>query len=521
MLSIIPYPKKVKENKGRFLICDNQKIKSAFDLPLISEHLTQNSSNIEIFCDDEISKEGYNLIVTPNDVKIFASTQIGAYYALTTLRKISKYDLGSRVVPCCEISDEPKFAWRGLQLDESRHFFGVENVKKLIDLMFLEKLNVFHWHLTDDTGWRIEIKQYPLLTEIGSKRKYSQINGWKNDEIENKEYGGFYTQEEIKNVINYAKERGIEIVPEIDFPAHCASLLAAYKDVACREIETEVPGYFGGFIPEKVHNNKDWNRTLCVSKDKTYEMIFNILDEVCELFESNYLHVGGDEAPLSEWKKCPSCQKLMKDEGHKNERELQGYFENKILEYARSKNKKIIGWYEILKAKNIEKNCDDVVVQYWTPQRDKRAEDFVNNGGKMIMSNHKSFYFDMTYAQYPLKNTYNYSPSDFGVDENNISNVLGVEGELWTEWIRDMAKLEMNLVPRLQALSEVAWSDSKNYKDFLARLEMFKPVLNVLGVNWARDEISMPKNLLKRKKIVSSFFKNNTYLEVELNEKLK
>lgn len=520
MYSVIPLPKKIEEKAGTFALADVIKVKSDFDLSVFSDITICDDANIVVTKDETIANEGYKLVVTSDNISISASNQVGAYYAFQTLRQISSYDLGGREVPCCVIEDEPRFGFRGVSLDVSRHFFTVEYVKKFIDMLFMNKLNVFHWHLTDDNGWRIEIKKYPLLTELGSKRSFTQLGGWKCvTKVEEKEYGGFYTQEEIKDVVAYAKARGITIIPEIDFPAHCNAAFVGYKELACREIESEVFGFFGGDFPVIRNKNLNWNRTLCLGKDTTFDFVYGVLDEVCELFDSPYIHVGGDEAPRNEWKKCEHCQKVMKENNLKDEEMLQGWFTNKISAYLKSKGRMMIGWNEILKSSNVDSSDKNIVVQYWTPQRDKNAEKYVNSGGKMIMSNHQSFYFDMPYAMYPLQNTYNYRPEDFGVTKDNVSNVLGFEGELWTEWIRDVERLEFMAFPRIQAMAEVAWTPEKarDFKNFKARLDMQKPVLDKLGVNYAVDSVSMPKGIIKKWKIKKLFHKGNPYLETTIN----
>lgn len=523
-MSIIPMPKSVSMTEGCYTLPEEIKITSDFDLPLVQKYVDIcDDAEIKIKRDSSLSAEGYTLKVTCDSITASAASKTGAYYALQTIRKLGKLDLGGRDIPCCEIADEPRFGWRGINLDESRHFFGKDEVKRLLDLMFLQKLNVFHWHLTDDNGWRIEIKKYPLLTEIGSNRKYTHVGGWKSRKIDHTPYGGYYTQEDIKEIIEYARERGITVVPEIDFPAHIASAIAAYNNLACRDIECEVFGFFGGLIPETVEMNRHWNRTLCCGKESTFEFVYGVLDEVCELFDAPYIHVGGDEAPTGEWKECPHCQKVIKDNNLKNERELQGWFTNKLNEYLKQKGKKLIGWNEILKADNLDTEDKNIVVQYWTPQRDKNAERYVNNGGSMIMSNHKSFYFDMPYAMHPLKNTYTYRPENFGVNSDNVANVLGIEGELWTEWIPDRERLDMLTFPRIEAMAEVAWSpeSTRDYKGFLARLEEEKKLLDKLGVNYAVDKISSPKGFFYKKNIVAKFFSGNPNLETELNREYK
>lgn len=518
-MNIIPIPSQYTMTGGFFSDLDDLRAKSDFDLPLLKCDRS-DSGKLVIIKEDGIEEEGYTLDVTQDKIEIRASGQTGAYYALQSLRQLSKYELGVRRIPCCSIKDKPRFKWRGLHLDESRHFFGKEEVKRYLDHMFMMKLNVFHWHLTDDQGWRIEIKKYPLLTEKGSVREYTQRNGWGSSEIENKRHGGYYTQDDIREIVAYAQERCIKIVPEIDFPAHSAASIAAYPWLACRELIREVPGYFGSLIPEKKLHIKDWNRPVCPGKDKTMEFIFDVIDEVCELFPAEYLHIGGDEAPKDEWKKCPHCQQRMKEHNLKNEEDLQGWLNNKILAHLKEKGKHLIGWNEILKADNIDRY---VIGQYWTPQRDRNAERFVNSGGKLIMSNHRSFYFDIPYGQYPLRNTYDYRPEKFGVNKQNIDNVLGVEGENWTEWTASIESLECKLHPRMEALAEVAWSDEGNrdWKSFLLRLDDFKPFFEHFNINYAVDRVAMPKGILNRINIQKKFAKGDTDFEVKLNKKLK
>ncbi|MCM1285151.1 MAG: beta-N-acetylhexosaminidase [Acetobacter sp.] len=513
-MQIIPVPYDLKQGVGYFQLSDKVKIKSEIDLKLV-ETVDKNADIVIKKAD--MPDEEYKLNVNKQGVEIFAGGEIGAYYALQSVRQLSENELGKNNVPCCEIYDKPRFEWRGLQLDEARHFFGKEVVKDILDMMFMMKLNVFHWHLTDDQGWRIEIKKYPLLTAYGSRRGYTHIGGWRCQKIECVSHYGYYTQEDIAEIVSYANDRGIMVVPEIDFPAHSAAAIASYPWLACREIEYHVPGYFGSVIPEKLFKEKHWNRTLCIGKDRVRQFVLDVIDEVSELFPAPYFHIGGDEAPRDEWKKCPCCQNVMKNNGIASEDDLQGWFNNIVLEHLKSKGKRMIGWNEILSAENLDKSA---IAQYWTPKRDRKAEKYINSGGKMIMSNHQSFYFDMTYAQYSLKDTYKYSPASFGVNEENIKNVLGVEGELWTEWIESRDKLELNYYPRIQALAEVAWSDDKNkdWNNFLLRLDRFKKFFEYFNINYAVDAVSMPKGLMKKLKIQKQFFYGDPYMETNLNK---
>ncbi|MCR5207029.1 MAG: beta-N-acetylhexosaminidase [Eubacterium sp.] len=519
-MNVIPLPKKYTENEGVYRI--DGKIRSDFDLPLIADYTEKSDgASFEIIKDEDVANEGYKLTVTPERLTVKASSKSGAYYALQTVRRLCNFDLGGREVPCCEIEDEPRFKWRGLHLDESRHFFGETEVKRLLDFMFTEKLNIFHWHLTDDQGWRIEIEKYPLLTEIGSKREYTQVGGWGSGDIEYIPHGGYYTQEQIKNIIAYAAERGITVVPEIDFPAHCAAAIAAYPGLACFEKKTEVPGYFGGLIPEK-QGNLRWNRTLCCGKESTFDFVFGVLDEICDLFPSEYVHIGGDEAPHGEWKRCEKCQSVMRKNALKNEKALQGWFESRLISFLKEKGKTAIGWNDIIECPGLDDDGKSLVIQYWTPKRDKHAERYAEGGGAMILSNHQSFYFDMTYAMMPLDATYNYNPRAFGIDADG-DNVLGVEGELWSEWIPGREKLDLNAFPRMQALAEVAWSqeNKRDFSDFKRRLDLLKPTLEKLGIGYAVDRVSLNKNIILSSKVQSEFRKGNPLFETELNKEYK
>lgn len=247
------------------------------------------------------------------------------------------------------------------------------------------------------------------------------------------------------------------------------------------------------------------------------EFVFDVIDEICDLFPAPYFHIGGDEAPKDEWKKCPKCQERIKKHGLKNEEDLQGWLNNEILKHLKTKNKRLIGWNEILAAGNLDKS---VVAQYWTPKRDRNAEKHANTGGSIIMSNHQAFYFDMSYAQYSLKNTYNYTPQKFGVSKDNIKNVFGVEGEVWTEWIRTTERLELLVYPRMQALAETAWTmdENKNWTDFKTRLDNFKDYFKLFGINYAVDAISLPKGMFSRIKIRKNFYKGDTEMETKLNK---
>ena len=480
-------------------------------------------AKIRITEDKTMGEEEYSLVCAGGNLTVKASAFAGVFYAVQTLKQLvffTPQTNGDAVrIPDIEIKDKPRFSHRGLLFDESRYFFGKDNIKRILDLMAMYKLNVLHWHLTDDQGWRVEIKKYPLLTEIGAKRKDSTVGGWKNGKLTGVPHEGFYTQADIKEIVAYAQDRNIMIIPEIDMPAHFAAAMAGYNYLGCREIPCEVHWFFGGNIPIDM-GWKDWNRSACPGKEITYEFIFGVIDEITELFPAPYFHIGGDEAPKDEWKKCPECKRTMKEQGLRSVEDLQGYFNNRIAKYLESKNKRLIVWNEALGAENLSR---DVVGQYWTPTYDKNVKKHVSEGGNVVISKHQAFYFDMGYNQYPLKNTYKFEPVGKMIDKKHEDSILGFEGALWTEWISDMEKAEMQLFPRLQALAEIAWipRGKRDFSDFIDRMHSNNKILDTLGVNYAEDEVSMPKNPLKRKKEQKLWYDADQHREVILNRELK
>lgn len=519
MFNLIPMPQEIKISTGVFKAPKNAAVYSEIELPLV-KNIGGEDSPIRIYRDVSLGREEYRIRVNKSGVEIRASEKAGAYYALQSVRMLGRFDESKNEIPFLYISDKPQFSWRGVSLDESRHFFGTENVKALLDDMFRLKLNVFHWHLTDDQGWRIEIKKYPLLTEIGSKRSFTHVGGWKCAKKDDASYGPyFYTQEQIREIVDYAAERCINIVPEIDVPAHFAAAIAAYPQLACRNLKRDVFGSMGEIFFKK-DGISDWNRPLCLGKKDSVQFIFDVYDEVCSLFPFEYFHVGGDECDVSEWKTCPDCQKAMKENGFKNEKELQKKLTNELCEYLKKKGKHMIAWNDVLN-QGVERLDTGMVIQQWIPGQDKNTINFASSGGKIIMSNHKSFYFDMTYAQIPLSNTYKFSPKQYGITD--YSAVLGVEGETWTEWIDTFSFVQFRIHPRLEALSEVAWTpeSKKNYTQFLKRYEKYKSVYKPLGINFAADKIAMPKNPLKRALIWRKFFSGEPEYEFRENNKLK
>lgn len=474
-----------------------------------------------VYYDGEMEEEEYAINCSPDCVNIYTSSSAGIIYALKTITQIKKKGekSSSAKIPCCEILDKPRFKHRGLHLDVARHFFDVKDICKLLDLMCLYKLNVLHLHLTDDQGWRIQIDKYPLLTEIGSKRSQSQEGAWCKAKMDGKEYSGFYTKADIKKIIKFAQSRNITVIPEIDIPAHCGAAIAVYKTLACKEIDTQVPMWFCD-EGAKECGHEYWNRPLCAGKDSTYQFIFNVLDEICELFPSPYIHIGGDEAPKDEWINCPHCKKKMDDEHITSAESLQGYFTNQIEEYLCSKGKSAIVWNDALRAKNINHS---IICQYWTEGKDPNVLEHIKSGGQVIISKLENLYFDMPYSKTPLINTFNLYPTFMMIPPKYESSILGIEGTVWTEWIKDTDKLEFQLYPRLLALSETCWRSKgyKSFEEFLSRWDIHKKVLEVCGINYAEDEISMPRGKNQMESTQRTWSTTDSDCEFKKNKKLK
>ena len=510
MLNLIPMPENYKEFKGGYSI-DRDAVTVSFDKELegikdiICEILKiktaepEENVDISFVYDEKAAENAYSLSITESGAKVYASDYEGAFYGLTTIRQLYRTDITDNKIltaSCVEIrNDKPLYEWRGLQLDESRNFFGKGTVKKLLDFMSLYKLNRFHWHLTDDQGWRVEVKKYPLLIDIGSKRAGTQLHSWSGYDFDDTPHEGHYTQEDIREVIEYAKKRCIEIIPEIDFPAHCASAIAAYNDLACRNIPGRVFEFCGWKLGE-ARGYKDGNRPICLGKDSAIKFVFDVIDELSDLFPFEYFHVGGDESPTDEWKKCPACQERMRKENLKTETELQGWFTNQVNAHLKSKGKIMVGWNEVL-ASEIDR---DIVAQYWTPGKDKNVNKHLAKGGKVILSNHKYFYFDMRYSYCTPKGTYNFTYKDSAIPHEYKNSVLGVEGENWSEWTRTEEALFFKIFNRGLALAETAWSQEsvKDYGSFVKRMESQKKLMDALDIFYGSDDITMQKAKIRK-----------------------
>ncbi len=488
-LNIIPKPQSIEISEGKFILDNKTSIggNATFAIEYLKDKLAE-SANIKFEGNDATSnksveininsslnlkKEGYNLVITPYSIKIDAVDNGGAFYGVQTLLQMMPSSIYGKSsgwesweLPCVEIKDYPRFGYRGAGLDVSRTFFPIETIYNFIDWISYHKINTFHWHLTDDNGWRIEIKKYPLLTQKGAWRGPNEVlppsygSG-------NKRYGGYYTQDDIRKVVKYASDRNITIIPEIDMPGHSKSVIHTYPEVGCTNENKEMSV------------NGEVNNVWCIGNEKTYKMIENIIKELVGLFPSKMIHLGGDEVNMDNWKNCPSCQALMKKEGMKEEIELLNYFVRKMEKIVNKHGRVLVGWDEIIKGGDLNPST---VVYGWGSM--KRAAAAVKKGQPTVFLPGQYCYLDMKQSKYErghnwaaivtLDSTYKIDPinmNDFTPEEEKL--VLGVQGNLWTELLNRPARfLEYQFFPRLCALSEAGWTnpENKNYDDFYYRL---------------------------------------------------
>lgn len=463
------------------------------ELKLISHEKNKYKNNFIILrLDESINEdpEAYHLNINKNKIIVSALNERGIFYGIQTILQliyqcilefVEKEKVNIKL-NCVEIQDSPRFQWRGFMLDEARHFFGKGMVKKILDIMALLKLNTFHWHLTDDQGWRIEIKKYPRLIEIGSRRRGTDVTKQRlfvNSSIDDHETDGipvmgYYTQEEIKEIIVYAAQRHITIIPEIDLPGHTMALLASYPELSCMGGPFEVGTQFGIY-----------RDVLCIGKELVFQYVERILGEVIELFPSEYIHIGGDEAPRTRWKKCPDCQARIAQENIENVDHLQLYFTNRISQFLLAHGKRVVSWNETI---NEDLNTK-VYCQNWNASQDEILNE-LRKGRKVIMSEIEYTYFDYPYKLNSLQNVYQYDPIPKALSENSHKTVMGIEACLWTERIKTRKKLEYQLFPRLFAIAEIGWTEhnNMNYREFERRISILFEEFEKEGINYASRE---------------------------------
>lgn len=470
----------VKDVTGYGLKIGTRKIKS----PAISLTLGLQSSN----------PEAYSINISEAGIQIQGASEAGVFYGIQALRKsmpIGKY--AQIEFPSVEINDYPEFGYRGALLDISRHFFTKEEVKEYIDMMALHNMNRFHWHLTDDQGWRIEIKKYPELTSIGSQRKESQNGYYENHErvlkFDGIPHGGFFTQDDIKEVVAYAAERYITIIPEIDLPGHMVSALASYPELGCTGGPYNVWTHWG--ISEDV---------LCAGNEKTYQFLTDVFDEIMELFPSTYIHIGGDECPKTRWAQCPKCQAKIKAEGiksddkHTKEEYLQSYVMKYMSYYLSEHGRKIIGWDEILEGEA----APGATIMSW--RGEAGGIEAARLGHDVIMVPNNYLYLDYYQSKdyesepyyaiggyNPVDKIYNYNPLPASLNETEKAHIIGVQANLWTEYIKDFKQVEYMILPRWGAVAEIQWTGgAKDYPAFLKRLDKFVKLYQAKGYTYAK-----------------------------------
>ncbi|MBR3969451.1 MAG: beta-N-acetylhexosaminidase [Clostridia bacterium] len=517
MANIIPRPAFFKNVDGKVWFSKKTaiygefcEVAELFD-HLIPEAVDAEENSLTFIVDKDIACEGYKIVCNNGDINVFCADKAGALYGFMTLVQLAAEGESFDAVV---INDAPKYTWRGFMLDCSRHFWSMDKLKQILDYMASIKMNVFHWHLADDQGWRIEIKKYPLLTEKGAIRKgtpYSVAHMRDKESTYNEgEYGRglFYSQEDAREIVAYAAKRNIMVVPEIDVPGHATAAIACYPEISCDNRIIDVEPHFGIF-----KNN------LCCSKPQSYEFIKTVIDELCEIFPAPYFHIGGDEVESEQWDNCPSCQALMKKEGLRDHVELHGYFNNILVEHLKSKGRQTIGWNEIIS----DKMDQTAIPQVWTTRGAEKAVEWSKTKGPVILTQYNYFYSDMAFSLIPLSKTYNYSPYFEGFED---ANILGVEMPQWCEYIPHDKKFDFQTFVRLLAVSEVGWTDVKNkhYEDFETRVEKMRPYFKSIGINLAPKRIYCGNTFMgadnmteeKRKEKGRFLWSRNPYYELEL-----
>jgi len=463
---------------------------------LIHKRITNHTISLKLDALAIPEEEGYTLKVSAGQIIITGHNAAGVFYGLQTLVQLMQKTKDGKIeVPACHINDYPRFSYRGMHLDVSRHAFPVAALKKWIDMLALYKVNTFHWHLTDDQGWRIEIKQYPELQTISSLRAETIIGHkrYNPHRFDGKSYGGYYSQQEVKEIVKYATDRHITVIPEIEMPGHAQAALAAYPELGCTGGPYQTATYWGVF-----------DDVYCAGKEQTFTFLAHVLDEVLTLFPSAYIHIGGDECPKTQWKACPACQERIRKENLKDEHELQSYFIRRMEKYLESKGRKIIGWDEILEGGL----APSATVMSWRGLEGGIAAAKMHHD--VIMTPEKYVYLDYYQSLYdgeqvaaggytPLSKVYGYEPVPEELNGEEAKYIKGVQANAWSEYLSTPEKAEYMFFPRMFALAEIAWTkkDVRNYPDFLKRLRRQENMLAVLKINRFRyyDEITSVKSL--------------------------
>ncbi len=469
-MNIIPFPKRVISKNKHFLLNKSKGISCAYnniidnfnEFLLNTNHFSLAKGNdivLEIDNNLDCNDEGYCLKIDEKSITIKAKKPNGLFYGVQTLKQIifeHRIESKQRIeVPCCEVFDEPDFSYRGFMLDCARHYFDKQVVKKYLDIMSLQKQNIFHWHLTEDQGFRLEIDSYPLLAEIGSKRTQTKQNGIP--------HGGYYSKADVKEIVKYAQDRYINIIPEFDMPGHTRSVLASYPDLGCSKKKLEVSTHWG------IHSD-----ILCAGKEEVYTFLKKTLTEIADMFPYEYIHLGGDEAVKVEWTKCPDCKKKMEELGISSYEDLQGYMTNFAIEHLKTLGKKVVCWNESIYSHSLDESA---MVQFWQLDGTKHTLEELKKGRKAIYSPTSSYYLDYPYSMTSLKKAYLKSglTKEF---EPYKEGIVGLEPPMWTEHVPSCERLQYQVFPRLTAFAEVCWGKKdKDYIEFENRLNVYNVYL--------------------------------------------
>ena len=534
-ISLIPRPAEMRENKGEFIfngkivlcypkiknsgidaVVDNfvEEMKDATGIRIVKDRLKngcfpvsgvlksskKGDAHIVLNVDEHMGDEAYKLSVTPKKIEISAAKPAGLFYAFQTLKQLMPRNVMAGVpdvsvtewsVPAVYIEDEPRFGWRGFMLDEGRHFYGKEEIKKILDVMAAYKMNRFHWHLTEDQGWRIEIKKYPKLTEVGAWRD-SKVLGWGEVKPDGLRYGGYYTRKDIKEIVEYAKERFIEIVPEVDIPGHSQAAVASYPE-------------FLSCDPDNKHEVWLWQGVsgdvINVANPLAVQFAKDVIDELTEMFPFGYIHLGGDECPTGKWEHNSDCRALLDEIGSTNYRDLQIYFYKQLKDHIAQKpaeeQRKLIFWNEVLHG-NTEPLGDDITIMAWIGA-DKAAVDAAKRGMNTILSPQIPYYINRRQSKLSteprsqghgdetVERVYSYKPMN-NVDASLQAKYMGVQANFWTEWVEEPQVVQYLMLPRLAAVAEAGWTpaEKRDYNDFLKRMQGEAKYYRLKGVDYGK-----------------------------------
>lgn len=456
-----------------------------------------SSAQIIFTINENCRDEEYFLMISEGVATVSAKDVFGCFYAVETLRQLFELDEPheNATYDNCYIEDYPKFSYRGLSVDICRHYFPLSTLKTIVDLMSRVKLNKLHLHLSDDQGFRLEIEKYPLLNTIGSYRSGSEVlkNGVRS--VDETPVSGYLTKLEAKELVAYAAERNVEVIPELDIPGHAVAMIAAYPQLGCDGSKPEIRKHWG--ISKEI---------LCAGSDETYAFVKDVLDEICDIFPSDYIHLGGDEAPKDRWCNCKKCRAKLAELKLDNFEQLQTYMVEQFRSYLEAKGKTVICWND-----GLGKNASSQIVsQVWKPLSLRSGKKQANHGRKTVLSPFFYMYFDYPYAMTPLKKTYRFNPLK-GIKKDKVSNILGVEGTVWTEYICTEEKLFFNLLPRMSVLAEVAWGT--NTGEFAKRANLYAKLYETENLTYCHGATAKTR---RRARTVKKFFKQNP--DVELDE---